>query len=72
MRRGINIRWTLLLMAVLPALFVALVLFGYFVNSQLNTLRDSLAERGRLITAQLAPAAEHGVVTRNTELLERL
>ncbi len=72
MMRGINIRRALLLMAVLPALLVALVLFGYFVNSQVTTLSESLAERGRTITSQLAPAAEHGVVTRNTGLLRRL
>ncbi|MGM0412633.1 MAG: ATP-binding protein [Pseudomonadota bacterium] len=67
-----GIRRTLLVVALLPALVTAIVLFGYFVGEQVQLLEDSLEEQGRTLAGQLAPAAEYGVVTQNRPLLRRM
>jgi two-component system sensor histidine kinase BarA len=67
-----GIRRTLLVVALLPALVTAVLLFGYFVSEQMQLLDDALEEQGRTLAEQLAPAAEYGVVTENRPLLRRV
>ncbi|MFP4131883.1 MAG: ATP-binding protein [Thiohalospira sp.] len=67
-----GIRRTLLMVALLPALVTALLLFGYFVSEQMQLLDDALDDQGRTLAEQLAPAAEYGVVTENRPLLGRV
>ena len=59
-------------MALLPATIIAVSLGIYFVVSQLNSLRDSLEERGISIVRQLAPASEFGMFSGNEDQLTRL
>jgi len=67
-----GIRRTLLVVALLPALVTAVLLFGYFVSEQMQLLDDALEDQGRTLAEQLAPAAEYGVVTENRPLLRRV
>lgn len=69
-RQDINVR--VLLVALVPALTIALLLSLYFARERLVDLERSLSERGAALARQLAPAAEFGVFSGNRELLERL
>ncbi len=67
-----NINRRVLVLALLPGVVLGLLLATYFTSLQLNRLDQSLKERGHTIVLQLAPASEYGVVSGNTEILERL
>ena len=67
-----GIRRTLLVVALLPSVVTAILLFGYFVGDKVQLLDESLEQQGRTLAGQLAPAAEYGVVTQNRSLLRRV
>ncbi len=70
MFRGIRNR--VLLVALAPAMMLALVLVTYLTNTRVQDLEQSLVNRGQAIVAQLAPASQHGVLSGNRDELTRL
>lgn len=69
-RWGIKVR--ILLVALTPALAIALLLGFYFAQVRFADLERSLNERGLAIARQLAAASEYGVFSGNREVLSRL
>ncbi len=69
---SLTIRHRMLLLALLPALLVAVTLYLYFVSNQLESLSRGLADHGYTLATQLAPASEYPVATGHTELLAQL
>lgn len=69
---NLGIQKRVLIIALLPAAVIAISLGIYFVVSQLNSLQESLEERGISIVRQLAPASEFGVFSGNQDQLTRL
>ena len=67
-----GIRKQIVVLALLPALLVALILTGYFTWSQLRYISESLQRHGDSISSQIAPAAEYAVFSGNTKELRRL
>ncbi|MGB8337588.1 MAG: EAL domain-containing protein [Burkholderiales bacterium] len=67
-----SIKWRLLLLAFAPAITILVLLVGYFTNSRIKDINQSLSERGSAIARQLAPASEYGLFTRNGESLQTL
>ncbi len=67
-----SMKWRLLLLAFAPAVTILALLVGYFTNSRINDINQSLRERGSAIARQLAPASEYGLFTRNAEALKAL
>ena len=67
-----SIRTQIALLAIVPALFIALVLAVYFTYSRLQDAEQVLAQQGGSVARNLASAAEFPMVSGNLELLERL
>lgn len=67
-----NINARVLLVALVPALLIALLLGFYFTHTRVADLEQSLAARGRMLARQLSLAAEFGVYSGNREILDRL
>jgi len=67
---GINSR--VILLGTLPAILFAIILAGYAIFNVFALLDQSLLERGESLSTQLAPAAEYGVVSGNTQVLQQL
>ncbi len=67
---GINTR--VIFLGTIPALLFAMILAGYAISNVFGVLDQSLKDRGRIIAAQLAPAAEYGVISGNKQILQRL
>jgi signal transduction histidine kinase len=66
------IRKQILLLAIIPIVLIGIMLYAYFMSSQLNALDDLLMSRGLTVAEQLASASEYGVVTGNAPLLSSL
>lgn len=69
---GLGVRMQILVLAVVPLLTIALVIGGYMVHARLADARESLDERGRIVAANLAMAAEFGLLTRDLVQLRGL
>lgn len=69
-RWGINAR--VLLLALVPAITIALLLGFYLTHVRFADLERALNERGLAIARQLAPATEYGVFSGNREVLDTL
>ena len=67
-----GVRTRVVLLAVIPLLAIAFVIGGYMVSVRLADARQALDERGEIIAANLAMAAELGVLTRNLDRLQGL
>ncbi|HYQ38229.1 MAG TPA: ATP-binding protein [Pseudomonas sp.] len=67
-----DIRSRTLAISLGPALLLTLLLTGYFTSTRLQDLREELVQTGQQIANQLAPAAEYGVISGNTPILEGL
>lgn len=67
-----GIKTRVLFLALIPATVIALLLAVYFVSSGIQSLEQSLRERGLGIARQLAPASEFGVFSGNRAILQRL
>lgn len=70
--RNWNINTRTQLISVGPALLLTLLLTGLFTHQRLQDLREEMNHTGQLIANQLAPAAEYGVISGNSEVLEGL
>jgi two-component system sensor histidine kinase BarA len=62
----------MVLLAVVPLLAIAVLIGGYTVQARLADARKGLDERGLITAANLALAAELGLLTDNREQLQRL
>ena len=67
-----GIKKRVLFLALMPASVIALLLALHFITSGIQSLEDSLRERGLAIARQLAPASEYGVFSGNHEILQLL
>jgi len=67
-----QIRTRVLVLAILPALVIAVMLTAHATKQSLSELDNGLHERGRTIALQLAAAAEYGVVSGNAGILRAL
>ncbi len=67
-----GIRREVLLVALVPALSIAVVLATYFVSVQVSALEQRLEDQGTAIARHLAPASEFGVFSGNRKLLQHL
>ncbi len=64
-----NIRTRVMLVALVPALAIALILLGYFVYSRIDDADESLRARGQSFAHQLATMSEYAVFSGNLAYL---
>jgi signal transduction histidine kinase/DNA-binding response OmpR family regulator len=67
-----GIRRKVFFISMVPALLVSIFLGGFFIYNQYINLERSLDERGGSLVKQIAPAAEFGVFSGNTQVLKNL
>ncbi len=70
--KNLGIKSRVIILGTIPALLFAMILAGYAISNVFGVLNQSLRDRGRIIAEQLAPAAEYGVISGNTQILQRL
>lgn len=70
--KNMGIKSRVIFLGTIPALLFAIILVGYVISNIFGILNQSLEDRGRVIATQLAPAAEYGVISGNTQVLQRL
>jgi len=70
--KNLGIKSRVIFLGTIPALLFAMILAGYAISNVFGVLNQSLRDRGRIIAEQLAPAAEYGVISGNTPILQRL
>ncbi len=70
--KNLGIKSRVILLGTIPALLFALILAGYAITHVYGVLDQSLSDRGRIIASQLAPAAEYGVISGNSPILQKL
>ncbi len=71
-QRSLSIRYRVLALTLLPMTLLALVLGSYFTVTRVADNRTNLLERGSSLARMMASAAEFGVLSGNTELLQSL
>ncbi len=71
MKRG-GIHRQLLIAGVIPAVMVTIVVSSWLVAMRVADLREHQRRLGQAVASQLAPAAEYGVFSGNTQVLQRL
>lgn len=67
-----GIRSRVMLVAVLPAVILAIILTVFFTRSRIADIEDAHIDRGRAFTRQLAAAAEFALFADNRPALHRL
>ncbi len=67
-----GIRSRVLLVAIVPSVILASLMYAYFISTRFADLDESLRNRGRAVARQLAAASEYGVFAGNRELLQNL
>ncbi|MDO9205587.1 MAG: GGDEF domain-containing protein, partial [Methylotenera sp.] len=70
--KNLGIKSRVIFLGTIPALLFAIILVGYAVSNIFGVLDQSLQDRGKTIASQLAPAAEYGVISGNSQVLQRL
>ncbi len=70
--KNISIKSRVIFLGTIPGLLFAIILASYAVSNIFGMLNQSLQERGRIIASQLSPAAEYGVISGNTQVLQKL
>ena len=70
--KNLGIKTRVIFLGTIPALLFAMILAGYAISNVFGVLNQSLSDRGRIIAAQLAPAAEYGVISGNKQILQHL
>ena len=70
--KNLGIKSRVILLGTIPALLFAVILAGYAISNIFEVLNHSLHDRGRIIASQLAPAAEYGVISGNTQILQKI
>jgi diguanylate cyclase (GGDEF)-like protein len=69
---GLGIKARMILLTILPTFAITLFLTSYSISKSINTLNQSLSDRGRIIATQIAPASEYGVLSGNLNFLQTL
>lgn len=67
-----GIKSRVIFLGTIPGLLFAIILASYAVSNIFGVLNQSLHDRGRIIASQLSPAAEYGVISGNTQVLQKL
>ncbi|GAA3940149.1 response regulator [Litoribacillus peritrichatus] len=67
-----GIQSRILLITLLPLITISCVLGGYFIKVRLNDLDTLVEQRGLATIRQLAPACEYGLITNNTQVLQKV
>ncbi len=67
-----SIKKRVLVLALFPALIIAISLALYFNYNRLNYIEDALINKGESLAKLLAPACEYGVFSGNLDILENL
>ncbi len=70
--KNLGIKSRVIFLGTIPALLFAIILIGYAITNIFGVLDQSLEDRGKVIASQLAPAAEYGVISGNSQVLQRL
>jgi diguanylate cyclase (GGDEF)-like protein len=70
--QNLGIKSRVVLLGILPAVFFSVVLAGYAIATVFTTLEASLYDRGRILAAQLAPAAENDFISGDVQRLQTL
>lgn len=68
----LGIKARMMLLTVLPTFAITLFLTAYSISKSINTLNESLSDRGRIIATQIAPASEYGVLSGNINFLQSM
>lgn len=68
----LGIKSRMMLLTVVPTFAITLFLTVYSVSKSISTLNDSLSDRARIISTQIAPASEYGVLSGNVIFLQSL
>jgi diguanylate cyclase (GGDEF)-like protein len=72
MAYSLGIRGRVIGLAMVPAAIIGVVLLFQLISGKIDDLDQALRTRAVAIVMQLAPAAEHGVATGNTGMLQTL
>jgi diguanylate cyclase (GGDEF)-like protein len=70
--KNLGIKSRVIFLGTIPALLFAIILAGYAISNVFGVLNQSLLDRGRIIASQLAPAAEYGVISGNSMILQKI
>lgn len=70
--KRLGISKQIFIIAIAPALAVAIILSTHYIWDQFDYISESLNKNGTLIVKQLAPAAEYAVYSGNIELVKPL
>ena len=70
--KNLSIKTRVILLGTVPAALFAIILAGYSVSNVFKMLDQSSLDRGHIISSQLAPATEYGVISGNTIILQKL
>ena len=70
--KQLGISKQIVIIAITPALIVAVILAAHYTWDQFNYISRSLNKSGELIAQQLSPAAEYAVYSGNIELIKPL
>jgi two-component system sensor histidine kinase UhpB len=69
---SLGIRWRIVLISLLPAIFLFLSVVFYLYHSRLIEVEQELNDRGRIVASSLAASSEYGVISGNINELERM
>ncbi len=72
MMRSWSIKKRLYFLGITPIILMLVFLTGYFMPLLLNNAKMALINKASLMTKQLAPASEYGLLTNNVELLDKV
>ncbi len=72
MARSLGIRGRVIGLAIVPMAIIGILLMFQLITGKIDDLDQSLRTRGLAIARQLAPAAEYGVASGNTGVLQTL
>ena len=67
-----GVRARVMLVAIVPAIVLALAMITYYTQARLDDLARAYADRGRALAHQIATATEYAVFSGNREDLQRL
>ncbi len=70
--QNLGIQARVVLLGTLPAVLFSVVLAGYAIAAVFKALEESHFDRGRMIAAQLAPAAENDLILEDSQRLQAL
>ncbi len=70
--QNLGIKSRVVLLGALPAVLFSIVLAGYAIATVFTTLEEAYYERGHMIAAQLAPAAENDLILEDVKRLQTL